>query len=71
MNRINENKKNSNNSPIMTITEVCEFTTLKTSTIYAWSSCGKFPKQLRLSAGRTAWVRAEVIQWVAAKIANR
>ncbi|MEY9884953.1 helix-turn-helix transcriptional regulator [Bradyrhizobium sp. USDA 329] len=32
---------------------------------------GKFPKRVRLSAQRIAWLEAEIDEWIAARIAAR
>jgi prophage regulatory protein len=41
---------------------------LSTATIYRLPD---FPKPVRVSAGRRAWVLAEVQDWIAARIADR
>jgi prophage regulatory protein len=46
-------------------------TSLPRSTLYEMIAKGKFPKPVELSAGRVAWVAAEVDQWVEARIAAR
>jgi prophage regulatory protein len=32
---------------------------------------GKFPKRVRLGAGRVGWIKSEVLDWINARIAER
>ena len=38
------------------------------SSIWAWVKAGKFPKPIKLSENCTAWVAADVEQWVKSRI---
>lgn len=51
--------------------EVERLTGQARSTIYDGIRSGTFPAPVRLSAASVAWVEAEVLAWIAAKIAER
>lgn len=38
------------------------------SSIWAWVKAGKFPKPIKLSENCTAWIAADVEQWVKSRI---
>lgn len=42
---------------------VCEITSLSYTTIWRLERAGKFPKRIRLSESRVAWLHSEVIAW--------
>jgi prophage regulatory protein len=46
-------------------------TGLPRSTIYEKAAKGEFPKSVKLTPRRSAWLEAEVIAWVQARIAER
>jgi prophage regulatory protein len=46
-------------------------TGLPRSTIYEKAAKGQFPKSVKLSPRRSAWLEAEVAAWVRARIAER
>ena len=47
----------------ISITDVCEQTTLGKSCIYDKIASGEFPKPRQLTPGRVAWVQSEVSDW--------
>ena len=49
---------------IIRIREVIALTGLSRSAIYAGVKAGTFPRQVKLSARSSGWVRGEVIGWV-------
>lgn len=49
--------------------EVKKISGLGTTTIYKLANEGLFPSQVQLGARSVAWVRAEVQQWAAEKVA--
>ncbi len=44
--------------------EVDKLVGLDRSTLIRWSKEGKFPKRIRLSANRSAYVESEVMEWL-------
>jgi prophage regulatory protein len=56
---------------LMKLPEVKKATGLSRSEIYRLEGAGKFPKRVPLSERSTAWVEAEVLDWVRSKIAGR
>jgi prophage regulatory protein len=50
------------------LAEVKRRTSLSKSLIYALISSGKFPRSRKLAAKRTAWVAAEVNDWLITKV---
>lgn len=57
----------------MRLSEVAEVTGLSRATIYKYVADRQFgfPRQVRLGPNRSAWVRAEVEGWIAARQAAR
>ena len=51
--------------------EVCDLTTLTERGIDARVKAGTFPQPVFLDTRQTRWVEQEVLDWVAARIANR
>lgn len=49
---------------IIRIREVIALTGLSRSAIYAAVKAGTFPRQLKLSARSSGWLRNEVVLWV-------
>jgi prophage regulatory protein len=45
-------------------------TGLSTSTLYALIAQGKFPKPIRITGHRVAWIESEVDAWAAERIAK-
>ncbi len=44
--------------------QILPFLPFGSSTLWAWSRDGRFPKPIRLSPTMTAWRNADVIQWL-------
>ncbi|MGN5084925.1 helix-turn-helix transcriptional regulator [Aeromonas sp. 31P] len=53
---------------IMTREEVTKATTLSRSTMYQMISDGHFPKPIKLTAGRTAWLESDIAAWINSRI---
>lgn len=60
------------NDPIrmLRLAQVATMTGLSKAKVYALQSRGEFPHSVQLTAGRVAWVEAEVQAWLAARIAT-
>lgn len=50
--------------------DVERVTTLARSTIYKFIDEGTFPKPIRISGRRVAWVESEIQAWIDDRIAN-
>lgn len=50
--------------------EVYKDTGLSKSSAYALIASGDFPRPVKLSARRVAWIKREVEEWIAARIAQ-
>ena len=50
--------------------EVENLTGLPTSSLYDEMKVGRFPKPIKLSAARVAWLETEVAEWQQARIAS-
>jgi prophage regulatory protein len=62
----------SHNAPIrmLRLAQVATMTGLSKAKVYDLQSRGDFPQRVQLTAGRVAWVEAEVQAWLAARIAS-
>jgi prophage regulatory protein len=49
---------------IIRIRDVIALTGLSRSAIYAAVKAGTFPRQVKLSARSSGWVRGEVVEWM-------
>ena len=56
---------------LIRIEQVQEMTSLGRSSIYGLISNGKFPKQLKVSVRKAAWIEQEVLDWVDDVISKR
>ena len=56
------------NSPFISLKETTAFTGLPRSTLIKHSKTGQFPKTIRLLGNRIAFVRADVEQWLNARL---
>lgn len=56
---------------LLRMTAVCERVGLSPSQVYVLIAQGRFPKPVPLSANRVGWVEAEVVAWIAERIAAR
>jgi predicted DNA-binding transcriptional regulator AlpA len=54
---------------MLRLAQVATMTGLSKAKIYVLQSRGDFPQRVQLTAGRVAWVEAEVQAWLAARIA--
>lgn len=60
----------SDTSPrLVSISQICAMTSLSRTAINAHRAAGTFPKEIPLGERRIAFVRAEVEQWIADRIA--
>lgn len=51
-------------SPVMTTEEVVAYTKLSRSSIFAWSTCGKFPQPIKYSPRKIVWFKSAVDAWL-------
>jgi prophage regulatory protein len=51
--------------------EVEHLTGLSRATIFAHVAAGSFPKPIKISANKNAWLESEVYAWMAARLACR
>jgi len=58
-------------SALLRIADVRRLTGLSDSAIYRGVQRGTFPRPLKLSERSSAWVEAEVHEWISARIAER
>lgn len=56
---------------LIRLTEVRHLTGLSKTTVYALAASDRFPPPVKLAERSAAWVEAEVLQWIAARIAER
>ncbi len=52
-------------------TRTCEVTSMSPATVDRAVAEGKFPKPVRISRNRVAWVAAEVQGWMAERLSER
>lgn len=55
---------------MLRLAQVATMTGLSKATVYQLQRQGDFPQRVQLTAGRVAWVEAEVQAWLAARIAS-
>lgn len=55
---------------LIRLPELLRLVPVTRGTIWRWHRSGKFPRPVRIG-GRTAWVRAEVDAWIAARKGER
>lgn len=55
---------------MLRLAEVATMTGLSKAKVYELQRQGDFPQRVQLTAGRVAWVEAEVQAWLAARIAS-
>lgn len=58
-------------SPLMTVAEVARFTTYSRTQIFKLRAAGNFPLPVSLGEKRIAFVRSEIEQWLADRLAAR
>lgn len=56
---------------LLAVEAVCARVGLGRSTVYRLVDSGEFPRPVKLTAARVAWVEAEVARWVNRKIEER
>ncbi|WP_442753858.1 helix-turn-helix transcriptional regulator [Methylocystis sp. JAN1] len=56
---------------LVSLNQVCQLTSLSRTAINRWRDKGLFPKAVPLGDRRVAFVRAEVVAWIEARIAER
>jgi prophage regulatory protein len=56
---------------LISVNEAAKLTSLSRTSIFKLRSQGKFPKAVTLGEKRVAFVRAEVVEWVEARMAER
>jgi prophage regulatory protein len=56
---------------LISLNEAARLTSLSRTAINRWRSAGQFPVAVQLGDRRVAFVRAEVIAWIEARIAQR
>ncbi|MBP9033769.1 MAG: AlpA family phage regulatory protein [Pseudomonadales bacterium] len=56
---------------LIRISQVHRLTGLSNSAIYRGVQSGTFPRPLKLTERSSAWVETEVLEWIAARIAER
>lgn len=59
------------NHALISLRDTCELTSMSKTMIHRLRSDGIFPKAVSLGEKRIAFVRAEVTEWIQAKIAAR
>ena len=59
------------NPILISLNDVCRLTSLSRTAINKWRALGRFPQAVPLGEKRVAFVRAEVEQWIADRIAAR
>ncbi|QLF68326.1 AlpA family phage regulatory protein [Peteryoungia desertarenae] len=58
-------------SPLISLNDACELTSLSRTAINTLRSAGRFPAALQISDKRIAFVRTEVEAWIEARISAR
>lgn len=56
---------------LISLNDCCNLTSLSRTAINRWRDLGKFPKAVLLGDKRVAFVRAEVVAWIDARISER
>jgi len=56
---------------LIPLREVLARTSVSKTRLYQLLKQGQFPRQLRVSPGRVAWVSSEVERWIEERIAER
>ena len=55
---------NSGSNDMLRLAQVVGLTSLSRATIYRLVGSGQFPKPIRLSLGRVAWFKRDVVGWL-------
>lgn len=56
---------------LISLNEACRLTSLSRTAINRWRAEGRFPKAVPIGEKRVAFVRAEVLEWIEQRIAER
>ena len=56
---------------LVSLNEICRMTSLSRTAINRWRERGEFPAAVPLGDRRVAFIRAEVVEWIKARIAER
>ncbi|WLA36181.1 AlpA family phage regulatory protein [Bradyrhizobium elkanii] len=56
---------------LISLNDACRLTSLSRTAINRWRGEGRFPVAVPLGDRRVAFIRAEVDEWIAARIAER
>lgn len=56
---------------LIKMSQVIEMTSLANSTIYKYIKEGTFPKPVKLTVKKSAWVEEEIESWILTKIQER
>lgn len=56
---------------LLTMADLKQIVPFSKPTIYQMIREGSFPKQVRLGPNRVAWLRSEVLGWIAERAAER
>ncbi|HEY9018092.1 MAG: AlpA family phage regulatory protein [Methyloprofundus sp.] len=56
-----------NQSPIMSVQEVCDFVKISKPVIYRMIKTGEFPPPLKTTQRQSAWFKHEVARWLATR----
>lgn len=62
---------NDNVPTLITLNDACKLTSMSRTMLNRYRSAGRFPLAVELGERRVAFVRAEVSEWIQAKIAAR
>jgi prophage regulatory protein len=50
--------------------EVCHLTSLSRAFIYKLMAAGQFPQTVPLAGNRVGWIEVQVLEWIAARVAD-
>ena len=56
---------------ILRLPEVCKVTGFSRSTIYQMEAEARFPRRVRIGMRAVGWIKAEVQEWLVARVASR
>jgi predicted DNA-binding transcriptional regulator AlpA len=57
-------------SPFVHVAEAVKLTNCPRSTLIKYSELGLFPPMVRLLGGRIAFIRSDVLAWIASRVAS-
>ena len=56
---------------LLSLNQVCELTSLSRTAVNKRRNAGTFPAEVRISEKRIGFVESEVMEWIAARVAER